>query len=377
MDKLTQLLMDLVSIDSINPDLVPGGAGEAEVARFIAGWCSQAGLEVHLDEVRPGRPNVVAVARGTGGGQSLMLNGHIDVVGAGGMENPFQPFIKDGRLYGRGVYDMKAGLAAQMLAAAQARQLNLRGDVILTGVMDEEFAGLGTLDIAQKYRADAAVIAEPTDMELIVAHRGFTWLEIETHGVAAHGSRPDLGVDAISLMGRVLVALEGLNKQLLSHASHPLLKSGSLHSGLINGGHEISTYPERCVLSLERRTLPGETPELVTAQIQAILDRLAAEDPTFKASLRCGLSRPPMETPVQSPVVELMQQATAAVMGRPASPKGIGFWTDAASLAAVGIPSVLYGPMGKGAHAVEEWVELSSVQQCAEVYLHLIQAFCQ
>jgi acetylornithine deacetylase len=377
MDKITRLLADLVAIDSINPDLVPGGAGEGVIAQFIADWLADAGLEVHLDEVKPGRPNVIAIARGKGGGKTLILNGHIDTVGVAGITNPHQPIIEGDRMYGRGALDMKCGLAACMTAMAEAQKLELRGDVMFTAVMDEEFAGLGTVDVATKYRADAAIVAEPTDMELVVAHKGFVWLEIETHGVAAHGSLSQVGVDAITKMGHVLVELDGLNERLLANPTHPLLKSGSLHASLINGGQELSSYPERCVLAVERRTIPGETTEVVEAQVNDIVQRLAASDPHFKATVRRNLDRAPMEAPEDLPIATLIQQHAAQVTGQAIKVTGMAGWTDAASLSEVGIPSVLFGPTGAGAHAVEEWVDLPSVQHCAAIYLRVIEAFCQ
>jgi acetylornithine deacetylase len=377
MDPLTKLVSDLVAINSINPDLVPGSPGEAEIASFTADWLKYAGLEVYTHEPIPGRPNVVGVARGRGEGRSLMLNGHVDTVGAGGMPDPFQPRIENGRLYGRGAYDMKGGLAACMAAAAAAVRLNLKGDVILTAVMDEEFAGVGTLDILNHYRADAAIVAEFTELELVLAHRGFVWLEVETVGTAAHGSRPELGVDAIVKMGRVLVEIEQLDRRLRGTPSHKWLGSGSLHASLIEGGQELSSYPERCLLSVERRTIPGEEPEAVEAELQEILDKLAREDPTFRATVRRRLERPPLETPESENIIEVMKSAGIKVMGREPQLKGVPFWTDAASLWSAGIPSVLFGPSGAGAHSVEEWVDLESVAVCAEVFTETAREFCR
>jgi acetylornithine deacetylase len=370
------LLRDLVTIDSTNPDLVHGAVGEAEIAAFIAHWLEDAGLEVHLHESAPDRPNVVAIARGSGGGKTLLLNGHMDTVGVGGMSRAHQPEVRGGSLYGRGAYDMKGGVAACMLAAAAARQLALRGDVIFSAVVDEEFAGLGTMTVAQHYRADGAIVAEPTQLQLIVAHKGFVWLEVETQGVAAHGSRPDLGVDAILKMGGVLAGLEALQQSLQARPTHPRLGCASLHASLIQGGQELSTYPERCLLSIERRTLPGETPASVEAEIQATLQQQGQIDPAFHAVLRTGLSRSPLETPEDAAVVQAVSHAGASVLGRPPELAGVAYWTDAATLWAAGIPSVLFGPSGGGAHAVEEWVELDSVTACAEVYLETARRFC-
>ena len=376
MNQLEQLLSDLVAIDSINPDLVPGAAGEAAIATFIADWLRAAGLEVHVAEVRPGRPNVVAIARGAGGGRSLLLNGHIDTVGVAGMSEPFRPRIEGGRLYGRGAYDMKGGLAACMVATAEAARLGLRGDVIVTAVMDEEYAGLGTLAVAERVRADGAIVAEPTELQLVVAHKGFVWLEVETQGVAAHGSRPHLGVDAIAKMGGVLTGLEALADELTQRPPHPLLGPPSVHASIIQGGGEWSTYPDRCTLSIERRTLPGETGDAAEAELTAIVARLASADPAFQAVVRRDLVRSPLETSANAAIYAAVQQAAAGVLGRPVAPTGVSFWTDAASLHAAGIPTVLFGPLGAGAHAVEEWVDLASVHTCAAVYLATAAAFC-
>src|SRR6266699_5194421 len=211
MSEITNLLQQLVAINSINPDLVADGAGEGEIARFVANWLTWAGLEVEIDEPRPGRPNVIGIARGTGGGRSLMLNPHMDTVGVVGMERPHDPYIQDNRLYGRGAFDMKGGLAAIMAAGAAAKQLQLRGDVIVTAVVDEEYASIGTTSIVKRWRADAAIVTEPTDLNICVAHKGFIWLEVQTIGIAAHGSLPEIGVDAIAKMGKVLVGLEELD----------------------------------------------------------------------------------------------------------------------------------------------------------------------
>jgi acetylornithine deacetylase len=373
---LQTTLADLVAIDSVNPELVPGGAGEAQIAGYIFDWLVNAGLEAHLHEFAPGRPSVVGIARGRGGGRRLLLNGHMDTVGIAGMPQALEPRVTDGKLYGRGAYDMKGGLAACMIAIAEARKLGLDGDVILTAVADEEFAGKGTMEVVKHTHAEGAIVAEFTHLKAIVAHKGFQWLEVETQGVAAHGSRPDLGVDAIVKMGAVLNELESLQGRLQSRPAHPLLGHGSLHASLIQGGHELSTYPERCQLSFERRTLPGETPAAVEGELREILERLAEKDPAFKATLRPGIALPALETPLEAEIVRTVQRAGAKVLGRPLELAGVAYWTDAATLWAAGIPSLLLGPGGAGAHAVEEWVDLDSVAQCAEIYLETIREFC-
>jgi acetylornithine deacetylase len=377
LDTTEKLLSDLVAINSINPTLVPGGKGEQEIARYIADWAKDSGLEVHLDEPIPGRPNVVVIARGSGGGRSLMLNGHIDTVGVEGMTGPHQPRVQKGQLYGRGAYDMKGGVAACMSAVKAAKEKHLRGDVILTAVMDEEYAGLGTMDIAKRYHADAAIVAEFTEMNLILAHKGFVWLDVETIGVAAHGSRPELGVDAIVKMGHMLMELDKLDQNLRAHPTHKWLGSGSLHASLITGGRELSSYPDRCKLSIERRTIPGETPEMVEAEVQEIIQRLQKTDPTFKAEIHHGIDRTPMETPEDSMIVSVVKSSAEKVLKQKPELTGVPFWTDAATLWAAGIPAILFGPSGAGAHAIEEWVDLKSVKDCAEIYLEAAVEFCK
>ncbi len=377
MDKLTQLLSDLVAINSVNPDLVPGAAGEGELARFVGTWLEHEGLEVQMIEAAPGRPNVVGIAKGSGGGKTLVLNGHMDTVGTEGMSQPHRPTVKDGRLYGRGAYDMKGGLAAAMYAATEAKHRALRGDVILQAVVDEEYASIGTQALASRFHADAAIVAEFTELKLILAHKGFVWLEIETEGVAAHGSRPELGVDAITKMGPILVELERLEQSLRAHPTHPLLGSGSVHASLIKGGRELSSYPDHCILSVERRTIPGETPQSAQAELARILTEQRRRDPAFKAALRRGLDRSALETGEDTAIANLVQAAAIKVLGHAAPIAGVPFWTDAALLSQAGIPSLLFGPSGAGAHAVEEWVELESVRQCADIYVEAAAQLCQ
>jgi acetylornithine deacetylase len=376
MDELEKLLSDLVSINSINPDLVTGSPGEGEIARYIADWLKLNDVEVELVESVSGRPNVVGIARGTGSGKTLLLNGHMDTVGVAGMADAHQPLIKDGRLYGRGSYDMKGGVAACLLAVAEARKQRLHGDVIFTGVIDEEYASVGTMDLAKRFRADGAIVAEFTELQLILAHRGFVWLEVETIGKAAHGSRPDLGVDAIVKMGKVLNEIEKLDQTLRANPTHPLLGSGSLHASLIHGGQELSSYPERCLLSVERRTLPGETPKAVEAELVGIAQKVQRSDPSFQTVVRRGIDRSPLETSEEAEIVKAIQAASVKVLDHPSQIAGVQFWTDAAVLSAAGIPSVLFGPAGSGAHAVEEWVDLASVKACAEIYLATAIKFC-
>ncbi|MBD0290339.1 MAG: ArgE/DapE family deacylase [Thermoleophilia bacterium] len=375
-DELVELTRSLVSIDSVNPDLVPGGAGEGAISEFVAGWLERAGLQVEREEVRAGRWNVVATARGSGGGRSLMLNAHTDTVGTGGMKSPFHPRLEEGRLYGRGAYDMKASLAAIMLAGAAAARESLRGDVLVTAVADEEVGSVGTAAVAASRTAHAAIVAEPTEERVAVAHRGFVWVEVESHGRAAHGSRPDLGVDAIVKMGGVLTGLGDLDRMLRARPTHPLLGSGSVHASLIEGGTELSTYPDRCLLGLERRTVPGETPPAVEREVREIVQRAGAGEGSPAADVRVTFAREPFEVDAGADVVAAVSRAAAAGDGGEPDRVGVPFWTDAAVLADAGIPTVLFGPAGEGAHADVEWVDVHSAARCAEVYLAVARELC-
>jgi acetylornithine deacetylase len=377
-----ELVAQLVAIDSRNGALVPGGPGEGAIAAAIAAFLSDAGLEVTVLDAPPGHPSVIGRLRGTGGGRTLLLNGHVDTVGFGGMDGPLTPRIAGPRLYGRGAYDMKGGVAAALAAAATlARGAPLRGDLVITAVADEEHASLGTQAVVEHLRADGravdgAIVTEPTDLALSPAHKGFAWLTITTQGRAAHGSRRADGIDAIAHMGRGLGALERLDRELQERPAHPLLGHASLHASLISGGTELSTYPAQCTLQLERRTLPGETPATITAEIDALLSALHFDDTTFRAETSLTLYRPPLETPSDAPVALALAAAATARLGAPPAVVGTTFWTDAALLGYAGIPTVLFGPSGAGLHADVEWVDLPSVEACAAVLAATARAFC-
>jgi acetylornithine deacetylase len=365
---IVRLASDLVAIDSVNPSLVPGGAGEGAVADFLAAWLRRAGFDVELSEVAPGRPNVVALADGSRGGPTRLLCGHTDTVGVEGMAAPFAPVVRDGRLYGRGSQDMKGGLAAMMTAAANWLSGGRRGTgrVIVAGVADEEYASLGADAFAGRWRADEAVITEPTDLAVGVAHKGFSCAEITVYGRAAHGSRPRDGRDAIMAMGRVLRRLETLDGLLQTRPSHARLGVASLHAGRIHGGTELSVYPARAVLEMERRTLPGEPVDVAVSELQAIVREIAVEDPEFHADVRLLLARPAYETPGDAPVIDRLASAVRARLGE-ARVEGVSFWTDAAILGAAGTPTVLFGPRGAGLHSHEEHVLVDDLSACADV----------
>ena len=375
-----------MQIDSVNPSLVPAAAGEAAIAAHLAGVLRRWGFTVWVDEAAPGRASVTAVLPGTDRARvpGLVLCGHTDTVGVAQMTHPpFEGRIEGDRLYGRGAIDMKAGLAA-ILAAAQsiAQRGPLAGDLILGFVADEEYASIGveqfvSLLPGRGLHAAAGIVTEPTNLAVRHAHRGFTWGRIETQGRAAHGSNYTDGVDAIALMGRVLVRLERFDREALRQRTHPLCGSASLHAALIAGGTELSTYPDRCTLQIERRLLPGETAVQAEAEVNAILDELRRE-PDFHAAYAQFFAREPLEVPEDAAIIRALDLAAAPILG-PGHPRhvGMGGWTDAQVLDAAGIPTVLFGPGGDAnpndadglnlAHAAEEYVSLASTTTCARI----------
>jgi acetylornithine deacetylase len=376
MDPLLSLLRDLVAIDSVNPSLVPGAAGEGAIAEAIAVRLRRIGLDVQVRDAAPGRPNVVGVLEGRAPGRSLMLCGHVDTVGVAGMTAPFDPQVRDGRLYGRGAQDMKGGVAAMIDAARLVAESGLpTGRLIVAAVVDEEYASLGADALAVEWTADGAVVTEPTDLQIAIGHKGFAWLEVETFGRAAHGSRPRDGRDAIMRMGRVLQRLEALDRTLQARPSHPVLGTGSLHASIVSGGRELSSYPDHCRLQIERRTIAGESGETAGDELLAILRRLHEEDPEFDATSRLMFARPAYELAAAHPLPQALQ-AAAKASGCAADHVGMSFWTDAAVLASAGVPSVLFGPGGAGLHGIEEYVNVSDVVACRDVLTALVRAWC-
>lgn len=376
MDWALALLHDLVAIDSVNPSLVPGARGEAEIARRVAAACIDCGLTVEVTEVARGRPNVVGVLEGRASGPTLMFCGHLDTVGVAGMTRPFEPVTRDGRLYGRGAQDMKGGVAAMIGAARAVAETGglARGRLIVAAVIDEEHASLGAEALVARWRADAAVVTEPTDLDIAIAHKGFQWVEVETRGRAAHGSRPRDGRDAILRMGRVLSRLEALDRRLQAQPPHALLGTASLHASIVTGGRELSSYPDQCTLQLERRTLPGEAAGSALREVQEILESARREDPEFEGEARDLFGREGYEIASSHPLPGVLERAAASVGGAPKR-VGMTFWSDAAILGGAGIPTVLYGPGGAGLHSTEEYVRLQDVTQCRDVLAALVREY--
>ena len=366
------LLSDLVSVNSVNPSLVPGAPGEAAVAEVAAQALRAGGLDVVFQEAAPGRPNVVGLLEGREPGPAIMLCGHLDTVGVEGMTNPFTPRVVDGRLYGRGAQDMKGGVAAMIAAAAELAADWRRGRLLVACVADEEYESVGADALVQEWTADAAIVTEPTDLTMAVGHKGFAWIEVTTTGRAAHGSRPREGRDAIVDMARVLIELDARDRELQARPPSEHQGTASLHASIITGGRELSVYPDRCVLQIERRTVSGEEDSVIIREMNAILESLHAADHGFRADARLMTSRPPYRLSPAEPL-PLALAASLESRGLSTTAAGMSFWTDAAILAGAGIPSVLFGPGGAGLHSVEEYVNIADVDACCEVLIDTIR----
>lgn len=371
------LLRELVRTDSRNPALADGAPGEGPIARLLADVLSAWGFDVRIMDAAAGRPNVVATLRGSGGGQSLMLNGHIDVVGVENMQHaPFDASERDGKLYGRGASDMKGGVAAMCAAAARARG-TLKGDLIVACVADEEWRSIGTSAlVASGLRADAAIVTEPTGLAIMPAHKGFVWIQVTLRGRAAHGSRWDLGVDAIRHAGLLLAELDRIDREVLPRKQHGLLGRPSLHAGEIAGGLGLSTYPDRCFVRIERRTIPGESAGDVQREVDGVCEALRAKHPGFDATVELMFAQPPSDVDPGAPICDAVRRAleTKKIQPRVA---GMSAWTDAALLNQAGVPAICFGPGDMGlAHAAEEYIELREVEIATDILTSLARDWC-
>jgi acetylornithine deacetylase len=364
----------LIKIDSRNPTLVPDAPGERACAHTLATILEEWGFVVHLQQDVPGRPNVIA-SIGPRDTPTLMLNGHLDVVGIEGMtHDPFTAEVRDKRIYGRGSSDMKAGIAAMCAAASRAAGKSSRRQIMVTAVADEEYESLGMRALIDSgIRADAAIITEPTRLAICPAHRGFVWMDVIFRGRAAHGSRYDIGIDAITHAGLVLAELEKLERTRDERIRHQLLGRGSLHASVIRGGVGMSTYPEECVLSIERRTLPGETADDAVREIENACAAVRARDPRLDARITQTTSQLPSDVSTDSPIVKRLTRALETEK-LPVRIEGMSAWTDAALLNAAGIPTVCFGPGDIGlAHAAEEFVAIAEIETATRVLGRVVQ----
>jgi acetylornithine deacetylase len=365
------LTQALTRIDSRNPTLAAESAGERAIAVELSALLSQWGFETSLQESAPGRPNVVARV-GPPDTPALLLAGHLDTVGVEGMTHaPWSGEITGERLYGRGSCDMKAGVAAMSVAALRASEEvgeEARRQIIIAVVTDEEYESLGMRAlIAGGISAEQAIITEPTRLAICPAHRGFVWAEIDFKGRAAHGSRYDIGVDAIRHAAFVLAELDRFETEVLTSRTHPLLGRASLHASTISGGIGMSTYPDRCTVAIERRTLPGENTDEVMSQFIDACERVKTRHPQLNADVRLLTAQAPSDVEAGAAVVRILERALTAE-GRPAPVEGLSAWTDAALLNEAGIPTVCFGPGDIGlAHAAEEYVPVREIETAAAV----------
>ena len=368
----------LIQIDSRNPTLAPDSPGEAGCARMLASVLDDWGFSVEMADIAPGRSNVVARI-GPRDAPALMLNGHLDVVGVEGMvHDPFAAELRDNRIYGRGSADMKGGLAAMCAAAVSIPTSNRNRQILVTAVVDEEYESLGMRALLSSgVRAEGAIITEPTRLAICPAHRGFAWLDVSFRGRAAHGSRYDIGVDAITHAGLLLAELEQLERTRESGPRHPLLGRGSLHASKIRGGVGMSTYPEACELAIERRTLPGESAEKAMQEITNACDRVKVKHPAFDARVTLSTAQLPSDVPPDSPIVKRLRGALERE-NVPVRIEGLSAWTDAALLNEAGIPAICFGPGDIAlAHAAEEYIPLEEIGVATRVLSRVVREWCE
>jgi acetylornithine deacetylase len=367
------LLAELVAADSTNPGLVPGGAGEGAVAGILAARMRAAGLEVDMWDAAPGRPNVVGTLRGTGGGRSLMFCGHTDVVAA--EADAFVPWVAGGRMHGRGTCDMKGGIVAALDAVGRLAAAPPAGDVVIACVIDEEWRSIGAEALVERHRADAAVLPEQTDLEVVFAHGGFAWYDVRSIGVEAAGGRPELGRDAIALSAPILDGLAALDRDLALRETAEWGRP-SVHASTIHGGQTYPAYPRECVIGVERCLMPGESLAESRAEMDRLIDRAKAADTRFEGGWTTVVAREPVLLDRDEPVVRETVAAATAVLGRPPVVRSDYGWMDSGILVEAGIPCIVFGPTGDGLHTADEWVDLASVETCAAVFERLARSFC-
>jgi acetylornithine deacetylase len=361
----------LVEIDSRNPTLSPDGPGERQIAGKLAGILGGWGFSVSLSDSAPGRPNLIARI-GPDDSPAMMFAGHLDTVGVEGMtHDPWSAVMENGRIYGRGACDMKSGVAAMCTGALRAYReagSQAKRQVLIVAVTDEEYESLGMRSLLESgVTAECAILTEPTHLAICPAHRGFVWIEIDFAGRAAHGSRYDVGIDAIRHAGLVLAELDAIESGPLHAKSHELLGRPSLHASTIVGGIGMSTYPDRCILRIERRTIPGESETTALDEVHAALDRVKTRKPELDATVNLIAAQEPSDVARDAMVVQKLDRALKSE-GMSASVEGLSAWTDAALLNAAGIPAVCFGPGDIAlAHAAEEFVPVDEIEKAAAV----------
>jgi len=373
------LVSAMVRIESVTPWLIPTGSGEGAVAQYIADWLKDTGAEIEIVEVEPGRPNVLARLRGTGGGPTLCLNAHSDTVGfANWPDEALQPRLDGDRLYGLGAADDKSGCAAAMLVlrALARSDTKLRGDLLVACVADEEGISIGSEHLAQQGGIDAAIVIEPQPTEeLIVEHQGFGWIDVIIHGVAAHGSAPEIGVDAIVHLAEVISRLHKLDRDVFTASPSPMNGRTVFHTGTIKGGTDYATYPNQATLGIEIGTQPGEHLSDRVAEIEDMFAEIAADEPGFSGEVAVRLDRDPFLAEGHERLQVVLAAAMQRVLGHPPKVTGLNAWTDAALMQAAGIPTLLIGATGGNYHAPGEWISISELVKLCSILEQTVTSF--
>ena len=373
MTRTEKLLAELIALPSVNPAFLPPRhplAGEKKIADFLAATAARAGLDVEFQKVLPGRSNIIARMRPRGKiKHTILLAPHLDTVGADGRQ--FIPQRQNGRLHGRGACDTKGSVAAMLAALCQlanSQSRPLETEMVFAGLVDEEKAQAGSRALAASgFQAALAIVGEPTKLQVVTAHKGDLWLQLETRGRAAHGATPHLGKNAVHEMARIVEVLETDYAAQLKKRKHQLLGCGTVNVGTIAGGTQPNIVPDSCTITIDRRTLPGETEAGVRREIAALLraKRLSATISSSKAA-PCL----PLETPAALPLVrQFLRQANQTRL------VGVNYFCDAAVLAAGGIPSVVFGPGDIAqAHTADEWISLAEVERAKDLLVRFFQS---
>lgn len=377
-DFVINTLKELVRINSVNPSLDKNGNGEEEIGLYIENILKSIQVESDFMLLSPKRVNIIGALRGSAKSKSLMINAHMDTVGVEGMHEPFSAKIKDGKLYGRGAYDMKGSIAAMLGTAKAIRDNNitLSGDVLLTFVADEEYESIGTRDIIKQYKTDAAIVTEPTDLQICIGHRGFGVFKIKTKGKIAHGGRHREGIDANTKMGLLLAEIDTFAREIPIEKTHPLCGEASLHVPLIQGGQSLFIYSGECVIKVERRTLPGEKEEDILRELRGMIDAVSKKDKDFHAELEPFIWRDPYEVSKNAEIVQTLTRSATKTMGRKPSYIGHSWWEDSALIGNAGIDTVIIGPRGGGIHQQIEWVDIQSVVDLSGILYETIIEYC-
>lgn len=375
MTSAAQLLRELIAIPSVNPAFAPVNdprAGEKNVADYLTSVAARGGLDVALEEVLSNRSNVLARLLPSGKvRQRIVLAPHMDTVGVASDEQ-FRPQLKSGRLYGRGACDTKGSIAvylAALLELAAAKKRPASTEVILLALVDEENGQAGSRFVAKRrFKADLAIVGEPTKLQIVTAHKGDLWLQLEARGKAAHGSRPELGRNAVHEMAQIVHRLETDYARLLRRRKHPLLRHPTINVGTIAGGRQPNIVPDSCTIRIDRRTIPGENDPAVKREILSFIRGHGLS--ATMIDTKHEEPAPPMETNADLPLVRQFLS-----VARQSKPVGVDFFTDAGVLAAAGIPSVVFGPGDIAqAHTVDEWVAISQLERGQRQLLRFLQS---